>query len=175
MPGHLVISPSVKAAAAGFALTLAAYGGWSARGAIADRALALLRAEHAEQIAASNAAAAAAGRRERQREADWNRDYREIADDAQEQIDRARADAARAARAADGLRAAAQAAARACRGAGEGAAAAEGGASAADAGLVFADVLGGMDARGRELAALADERGAAGAACERAHESLTTR
>jgi hypothetical protein len=37
---------------------------------------------------------------------------------------------------------------------------------------VLADVLGRLEAAGRELAAIADARGAAGAACERAYEAL---
>lgn len=47
-------------------------------------------------------------------------------------------------------------------------------APASDAGLLLADVLGRMDARGRELAELADRRGIAGALCEAERDALTT-
>lgn len=48
-----------------------------------------------------------------------------------------------------------------------------GGAAAADSGLVLADVLARCVARARQLAELADERGAAGVSCERQYDSLT--
>jgi hypothetical protein len=38
---------------------------------------------------------------------------------------------------------------------------------------VLADVLGRLEEAGRRLAATADERGIAGAACERSYDSLT--
>jgi len=50
--------------------------------------------------------------------------------------------------------------------------AASGGAPAADAVVVLARLLDRMDARATDLAQLADQRGAAGAACERQYDSL---
>jgi hypothetical protein len=47
------------------------------------------------------------------------------------------------------------------------------GAPAADAAVVCADLLQRADARLRELAHLADERGTAGQSCERAYDALT--
>jgi hypothetical protein len=53
--------------------------------------------------------------------------------------------------------------------------AAGGGTPAGDAIGVLADVLEQADERLRVLARVADERGAAGLACERAYDSMTTR
>lgn len=47
--------------------------------------------------------------------------------------------------------------------------------AAASPGMVLADVLGRMEARGRQLALLADERGIAGATCEQYADSMTRR
>lgn len=44
--------------------------------------------------------------------------------------------------------------------------------AANDAGVVLADVLGRLEETARRLAALADERGTAGEACERAYDAL---
>ena len=93
------------------------------------------------------------------------------ADAAETQSRRARADAAGAAGAADRLRAhAAQlaASAAACN-----PAPAVDGAAAAGPGLVLADMLGRMEARGRELAAEADRRGIAGSECAGRYDALT--
>lgn len=88
-------------------------------------------------------------------------DYRETVDDAKELLARVRTDAAAADRAAVRLRDAyAGAIARGCP------AIAEGGEAAADAARVFADVQRSLEARARALGRIADERGAAGAACE---------
>lgn len=88
-------------------------------------------------------------------------DYRETIDATRDRVARVRADAAAADRAAVRLRDAyAGAIARGCP------AAAEGGETAADAARVLADVLGSLEARARALGRIADERGAAGAACE---------
>ena len=90
-------------------------------------------------------------------------DYREITDAARDRLARVRADAAAADRAAVRLRDVyAAAVARGCP------AAAEGGASAPDAGSVLAYVQRSLADRARALALVADERGTAGAACERA-------
>ena len=97
--------------------------------------------------------------------------HKEIARDAQERTTRARADAATAGRAADSLRDAyAAALQRRCD-----PATTAGSAPAADAAAVLADVLGGLESAARELAAIADERGTAGAACERTYHALTAK
>lgn len=49
---------------------------------------------------------------------------------------------------------------------------ASGGAAAADSGAVLADLFGRLEAAGRQLAAIADERGGRGAACEQAYNTL---
>lgn len=71
------------------------------------------------------------------------------------------------------LRAAATRAASRCAGVAN-PAHAGGGPAAPDAGLVFADVLGRMESRGRELAELAGLRGLAGETCERERDALTS-
>lgn len=114
--------------------------------------------------------------KERQRVADAMERVRresaqqEVAREAQEQLALARTDAAAATAAADRLRSEfAASLKRRCGGA----AAAPGGPAAADARDVLADVQRRLDAAAGELAALADARGTAGAACERAYDALT--
>ena len=119
------------------------------------------------QAQAAAASAAAEYRATEQRRADAAR--REI-DDAHTRLSAAVADAGRAAAAADGLRNAATA--RRCPAANHPATAASGPA-AASTGDLFSDVLGSLGDRATALAAEADRRGVAGAACERIYESLT--
>jgi hypothetical protein len=120
--------------------------------------------------AAQAAASAAAEHRatEQRREAA----ARKGIDDATLAVDRARADADRAGRAAAGLRDAARAAAARCGGAARHPTPAASGAPAASAGDLLADVLGLVEQAGRDMAAEADRRGIAGAACERLYDSL---
>lgn len=102
-------------------------------------------------------------------EAEFNRRLeaqQEAASAAAETLRRARLDAAAAGRAADSLRGHVATLAGQC------AAPAAGSASGAGAGDVLADMLGRLEAAGRELAAEADRARAAGAACERAYDSL---
>lgn len=80
---------------------------------------------------------------------------------------RARADSAAAGRAADGLRGHVATLAGQCS------TPATGSAPGADPGALLADMLGRMEAAGRELAAEADRARIAGTACERAYEALT--
>ncbi|KGU65600.1 hypothetical protein Y037_3082 [Burkholderia pseudomallei MSHR983] len=92
----------------------------------------------------------------------------EIAKHASKQRDQARADAAAAASAADGLRKqVAVLGTVACR-----PAASVGSAPAVDPIGVLADVLGRIDDRAGELAKVADERGIAGQQCERSYDAL---
>jgi hypothetical protein len=96
--------------------------------------------------------------------ADLERQHQEIADATRDRLARVRADAAAADRAAVRLRDVyAAAVARGCP-----AEPAEGGASAPGTGDLLTYVLGSLEARARALALVADERGAAGSACERA-------
>lgn len=95
---------------------------------------------------------------------------KEIDDDAQAQLARARADAVHAAAAADGLR---RQLAAYVRSATVHPAAEPGGAAAGDPIGVLADVLSRADERAGVLAQYADAAHAAGAACEREYDALT--
>src|SRR5574337_400169 len=119
------------------------------------------------------AAAASASEAARAEEQRRTAAQQEVSRNATLALDQARADAARAADAARGLRGAAAAAAARCdRGPGNPATAGSGPA-AADTGAVLADVLVGMDAAGRAVAALADARSIALDACVSAYRALT--
>ena len=117
--------------------------------------------------AAADAAAAQAGRLlARERAAAMAR----IDAAATAQARRVAADRAGAAAAGDGLRQRAAAVAARCD-----TGAASAGTAAGNPGAVLADVLGRLESAGRELAAVADERGVAGSACERAFDALSVR
>ncbi|UVE65258.1 DUF2514 domain-containing protein [Burkholderia pyrrocinia] len=92
----------------------------------------------------------------------------EIATDAAKERDQARADAAVADGAADGLRKQVAALVADVRRAGSSA----GGPAAGDALDLLADVFGRADERAGELAKIADERGIAGQQCERSYDAL---
>lgn len=136
-------------------------------------ALADLRAAIAterQRIADAAIAASEAARREEHRR---TAAQTEIVHEAETHRRGAAVAAAGARVAGDGLRVRAAAVAARC----DPAAADSGAASASPAtdspGLVLADVLGRLGEAGQHLAALADERGIAGSACERAYSSLT--
>ncbi|QCU54380.1 DUF2514 family protein [Burkholderia pseudomallei] len=93
----------------------------------------------------------------------------EIASDAARKRETALADAAAAARAADGLRRQVAVLVADVRRAG----AAAGSPAAGDAIDLLADVFGRADERAGELAKIADERGIAGQQCERSYDALT--
>ncbi|WP_321929395.1 DUF2514 family protein [Burkholderia cenocepacia] len=93
----------------------------------------------------------------------------EIASDAARKRETALADAAAAARAADGLRRQVAVLVADVRRAG----AAVGSPAAGDAIDLLADVFGRADERAGELAKIADERGIAGQQCERSYDALT--
>jgi len=97
----------------------------------------------------------------------------EIAHEAETDRRGAAVAAARAGVAGNGLRVRAAAVAAGCHPAAADPAAAGAGPPAANAALVLADMLGRLEVAGRQLAAIADERGIAGAACQRAYDSLT--
>ncbi|WP_414451522.1 DUF2514 family protein [Burkholderia sp. 22PA0099] len=91
-----------------------------------------------------------------------------IATDAAKERDRARADAAVADSAADGLRKQVAALVAEARRAG----ASAGSSATGDALDLLADLLGRTDERAGELARIADERGIAGWQCERSYDAL---
>ncbi|WP_321902719.1 DUF2514 family protein [Burkholderia cenocepacia] len=93
----------------------------------------------------------------------------EIATDAARKRETALADAAAAARAADGLRRQVAVLVADVRRAG----AAAGSPATGDAIDLLADVFGRADERAGELAKIADERGIAGQQCERSYDALT--
>lgn len=135
----------------------------------------LALAEHQAQAQAERARAAEAARQAeanyRAIEQAWIRKHQEIAREAEDQARRLAAAAAAGAVAGDGLRHRATQLAARCP-APESPAPAEPGPPAAGPGALLADVLGRLEAAGRELAAIADARGAAGQACQRAYGAL---
>ena len=117
------------------------------------------------------ASAAAAARAEEQRRVAAQK---EIEDAHQAEVQRLRADAAIADAAAGRLRQrVADLIAAARRDASGDPAAGPVVPATADAGMVLADVLGRCVARVRQLAELADQRGAAGISCQRQYDALT--
>jgi hypothetical protein len=163
----IVVSPKLIAAIVIGGSLIGA--GWMARGVIADRKIAQIRAEQAERVAQAEAAA-------RAREHAIIDRTEEIVRDARETVENLRADAAAAVVAADGLRAAAaRYAARRCPAAP--ATPASGGASTVvPSGMHDGDrllrVLGELDGAAGALAEHADRARAAGLACERAYEAV---
>jgi hypothetical protein len=139
--------------------------------AATDRVMALWGAANIRARELAEQATADALAEERRRQAAMQKEI----DHATTALDRARADADSAGRAAAGLRAAASAAAARCRAAPAYPAAAEGGASRPGPGDLLADVLGVVEQAGRDMAQEADRRGIAGATCERLYDSLNPR
>jgi hypothetical protein len=132
------------------------------------------RADRAREREALAGEALRQSEKARSLEAAWINRHKEIAHEAQDQARRTAAAAAAAGIAGDGLRQRADrlaAAAAHCPAAPD-ATIAPSGPPASHPAAVLADVLGRLEAAGRELAAIADARGAAGAACERAYEAL---
>lgn len=124
------------------------------------------------ELAAAAAAAASASESARAEEQRRAAATQEAAHAAEKQITEARADAVAAGDAAGRLRQrAAAVAARSCSATGN-SAAASASAPAADADLVYPELLGSALDEARRLAALADDRGIAGTACERAYDAL---
>jgi len=142
----------------------------------ARRALAEQSAQWATQREELTAAALRESERARETEAQWRAKHEEIQTHAQTQVRAAQADAARARTAADVLRSRAEALASQCTPYRDQAAGiagpTPGGPAAANPGAVLADLLGRLTQTAGELAAVADARGAAGSACERAYGSL---
>ena len=152
---------------------LATLGVQTLRLSMAQRDLAEVQAEAAadRQEAAEDAQRReAAARTEEQRRTAAQKG---ITDATLRQLAAARADAADADAVADRLRVHALALAAAAGGGARDPTAAGGGPTAADAADLLAELQRGAEERAGILARIADERGAAGEACERAYESLT--
>lgn len=139
----------------------------------ARTSLAQAHQQAAETRAQAEAAAASATTAYRALEARWASAQETIDREARARQDQIRAAAAGAAVAGDGLRLRAAALAASCGGAPAAApAAAASSPPAGNPGAVLADVLGRLEAAGRQIAEVADQRGAAGAACERAYDAV---
>jgi|CXWL01.1.fsa_nt_gi hypothetical protein len=167
LPPYATLAGIVLALALGFA------GGWGAQGWRADARVAALNAEIAGQ---RQAQAESAQLRERAARAEEQRRaaaQQEINDAATRRSEARVRDARAADLAGSGLRIrAAEFAAGASAGASDTGVAAQCEA-ATDAARVLAELLGRVESAGRRMAAIADERGDAGGACERSYESLT--
>jgi hypothetical protein len=145
---------------------------WELRGA--EITLARERAERAQEREKLVAEALAASEAARALEARWRAQHTEVQTDAQNRIRTASADAARARSAADSLQRRAEVIAAQCANPQrDGAGPAPGGAAAQDPGVVLANLLRGVAQAAGELAAVADARGAAGTACERAYDAIS--
>jgi len=145
---------------------------WELRGA--EITLARERAERAQEREKLVAEALAASEAARALEARWQAAHTEVQTDAQNRIRAASADAARARSAADSLQRRAEVIAAQCANPQrDSAAPALGGAAAQDPGVVLANLLRGVAQAAGELAAVADARGAAGTACERAYDAIS--
>ena len=134
------------------------------------------RSRAAEDRAQAVAASARAAAAYRSIEQAWINKHQEIALEAQDQALRTAAAAAAAGIAGDGLRqrAAELAATAACPApTAPGPAPTPSSPPTPSPAAVLADVLGRLEEAGRELAAVADARGTAGVACQKAYESLT--
>jgi hypothetical protein len=132
------------------------------------------RADRARERESLTAQALKESERARNIEAAWVNKHQEIARDAEELARRHAAAVAAGAVAGNGLReraAALAATATRCAAPADPAPATVS-PPAGNPAVVLADVLGRLEAAGRELAAVADARAAAGSACERAYEAL---
>jgi hypothetical protein len=139
----------------------------------AQSSLARERAERAQEREQLVAEALAASEAARALEARWQAAHTEVQTDAQNRIRAATADAARARSAADSLQRRAEVIAAQCANpTRDSAAPAFGGAPAQDPGVVLTQLLRGLTQAAGELAAVADARGTAGAACERAYDAI---
>jgi hypothetical protein len=139
----------------------------------AQSSLAREREERAQEREKLIAEALAASEAARALEAHWRAQHTEVQTDAQNRIRAASADAARARTAADSLQRRAEVIAAQCANpTRDSASPAPGGAAAQDPGVVLTQLLRGVAQAAGELAAVADARGTAGAACERAYDAI---
>ena len=132
-------------------------------------------AAHAATLKAIADQTAEAERQYRAAETAWRTQIEKEAQDGQTRIDQARADAAAAARTADGLRQQLAAYRRAAASAAENPGTAPAGPPAGDAIGLLAELLAESDDRAGIYAAAADAAHAAGVTCERAYDALTAR
>lgn len=142
----------------------------------AESRLSAERAARERERADAAVALAEATEQARQTEAQWRARHQEVQAHAQTKARAAAADAARARDAIDGLQRRAEAIAAQCANptrdsAGPDPSFAGRGQAAPDPGVVLAQLLRGLTQTAAELAAVADARGVAGAACERAYEA----
>lgn len=147
--------PYAAAAALGFAA------GWLLQGAN----LSALERDNAQALAKAHAQA-------RLTEARWRTTIEGVQIDAREQLAQVADDAATAAATADGLRRELD---RIKRRAASCPASADGSAPGRDSTELLADLLAEVESAGRAMAAEADRRGVAGAACERAYGGVSLR
>ena len=144
---------------------------WELRGT--ETTLARERAERAQEREKLVAEALAASEAARALEARWRAQHTEVQTDAQAKIRAASADAARARSAADSLQRRAEVIAAQCANpTRDSASPAPGSATAPDPGVVLTNLLRGVAQAAAELATVADARGTAGAACERAYDAI---
>lgn len=167
-------TPLLWALGLGLAAALATAGIERTRGASARTDAAKARQEIAEYRGTVAESGRLAERAQRTQEQIWRSRVDGVIQDGQQKIAAARADADRAGGAAHQLQQQLTAYRAAVRAASAAPTAAEGGAPAADPLDLLADLFGQADARAGDLARIADERGAAGAICER-HAEATER
>jgi hypothetical protein len=136
--------------------------------------LATERAERAQERERLTAEALAASEAARALEARWRAQHTEVQTDAHAKIRAAAADAARARSAADGLQRRAEIIAAQCANpTRDRADPSFGGQATPDPGVVLTNLLRGVAQAAAEFAAVADARGAAGTACERAYDAIS--
>lgn len=143
-------------------MALSAYGAWQWQANAYTAQIATMQADQAQALATAQAQA----RSEEQRR---QTALEIIRNESRQSTEQALADAAAADATADGLQHELE---RLKRRAASCARATTGGASTKDATTVLADVLSEVESAGRAMAAEADRRGIAGAACERSYEAL---
>ena len=127
---------------------------------------------HAETISRLERRAREAESAARETERSWTAAMERVVNEHQTQIDQARADADAAASAGERLRQRVAELTAGCRRAAGGSAVAGSGQAADATARVLADVFSEVERVGREMAAEADRRGIAGAACEAAYGAL---
>ncbi len=170
--GLLTGNVGLYAVAAAVAIGVGAWGYERVQRSDSDAMLATERATWANREAELSERALAAEQREREKEQLWNARQQEVISNATQKLAAADSAASAAVSSRDRLLERLQAIASAGRRARQNPAPASGGASAPDAIGVLADVLGRADAAAGFMAAVADQRGLRGEACERAYESL---
>lgn len=170
----MIVERIVAAALGGVAAAaIVAAGVQTVRLNAAQHTLADLRVAIAEEHEREAREAAAASEAAREVERLRQSEIKEIVDEAQDRTRAAGLDAAAARAAGDGLRIRAAAAAASGHPPACDPGAPPPGPPADDYAQLLADVLGRVGERAVELAAIADARGIAGQACERAYDSLT--